>query len=132
MSFARNIGEKLGKATTQRISRKEAEGMWQKLTGLKLTGTGKSIIAGATGVGIAIEGVSAMTSANHVAKDGTVMADDLANMVNSFRSPGIAGTVDLIDKNTNNYDRFVKENMSKTQSGIDPNVVFALHELRNG
>ena len=31
-----------------------------------------------------------------------------------------------------NYNRFVKENVSRTQSGIDPNIVFAMHELRNG
>lgn len=132
MSKLGEFASKIGKASAKKNPRKEAEGMWQKITGLKLTNTGKSILTGATVVGIGVEAASALTSANHVAKNGTVVADNLANTINVSRTPGIRGTLEQIDSSTENYNRFVKENVSRTQSGIDPNIVFAMHELRNG
>lgn len=122
-------GSKITEKLIEPTSFKQGENIWQKLTGVRLTDTGKKVFAVGSAAFTTFGVVDAVNDAEHIGKTGTMVGEELANTVNSVRSPNLSVAVSKMDKN---MDKYAKENFNNSQSGVDANLVFALHELRNG
>lgn len=111
------------------VAEGEAEGVAQKLFGVKLSKP--AAIVGSLGVASYVVG-SGFMEQNHKGKMGQISASPVANSISSTPSVGIANASKMIEEDPELAEKFGKENISKTQSGVNPELVFALHELRNG
>lgn len=91
-----------------------------KLTGGILAGTG------------AIALTSMIDDGNNTGKLGEIDAGELSNMINFTRSPELEETIDAMDKD----EKYAKERtdsmFSVNTHGAEGDLVFALHNLRNG
>lgn len=115
--------------TFDAVPKDKAKGVMQKLTGIKVAKRAK-VLGIATGAGIALSGT--LSDENHRNKTGEVIGGQMANTINKSVSPGIISVTDAMTKHPELQEDFVNASISDTQSGVDPEIVFAMHELRNG
>lgn len=108
--------------TFEQIPRDDAKDFYSRLTGYQMTK--KAGVMGSIGVVGAIAG-SAALSIDHNANLSNVRGEQLANTINHNVSPGL----DLMLEENN--EEKLNKSFNANQYGVEPNIVFALHELRN-
>ena len=129
----KNSTKKAADFTTSKVFKKvgfdEAEHLTGAIMGIEFTsGAKKAITAGALGYGT----IATISDISHKESAGTISAGQLANTINESVSPGIVKIDDMIQQSPEYADTYASKNLSKTQDGINPEIVFAMHELRNG
>lgn len=124
-----NIGKKALGGLFEKIDPKDATEMYEKISGYKLTK--------AAGIGGTI-GVAGFAAANvglksyHSGKLGDVRGGELPNMVSSNISPNLNNKLEMLEtENAEEAMENIQGSMNTTQYGVEPEIVFALHELRN-
>lgn len=104
----------------EEVPREEAKEFYSKITGYKMNY--KAGVLGSIGIAGAIAGSTAL-EIEHNSRLSNVNADQLANMVTHTVSPTLER--DLED------EEMLQDSLQTSQYGVEPNIVFALHELRN-
>ena len=124
------LGTTVGNALLKEISKNaEKQMLDNKITGVGIK-KGTSLAIGGTLVASSLYG--GYRDSEHIGKAGKISAGNLANTINTVTSPELNDISAILDKNPALQERFAKENLKPSQSGVDPSIVFALHELRNG
>lgn len=108
--------------TFEQIDRKDAKEFYSRLTGYQMTS--EVGILGSIGIAGAIAGQTAL-GIEHDSKLSNINTEPLANMTSSNISPLLEK--DLADGN----DEMLTDSLNTSQYGVEPNIVFALHQLRN-
>lgn len=107
----------------------DADTIGQKVFGIKMTKP--AAIIGSLGVA-AHTASSAFDGMTRKGDMGDIGAGRVANTISSGTSYGLENASRMIEENPDLADRFARENLSDTQSGVDAEIVFAMHQLRNG
>jgi hypothetical protein len=88
------------------------------------------------GIGASIAGyglVSAVGSAKHASRYGEIEGGGLANTVNDTYSANLDTTIANAESNPDEFNNTVlKDNFSVKYANVSPEIVFALHNLRQG
>lgn len=115
----------------QKIDKSDGTDLIGKTFGIELTDSGKIL---ATSAIVGILGGKAFGEEVHKGNLGQITPGQRANMVNESHSPGIVRIQEnLVDpEKPHAQEEIVKKTVSKNQAGVEPEIVFALHELRGG
>lgn len=124
---ANPLGDTILKKTFKKVDKEDADTLAQKVFGIKLTKP--AAIIGSAGV-VAYTVGGAFKNENHKGRMGEIQAEQVVNTISQSTSPGIVDIADRINEDENSVEEIAKTSISKTQSGVDPSIVFALHELR--
>ena len=107
----------------------DADTIGQKVFGVKMTKP--AAIVGSLGVAAYMTS-SAFDGMTRKRDMGDIGAGSVANTIGSGTSYGLENASRMIEENPDLADKFARENLSDTQSGVDAEIVFAMHQLRNG
>lgn len=124
-----DVAKKVFGKMFEQVDYEDADGLFEKALGIKMTKP--ATIVGSTLMAGYVVG-SGLMQENHKGKAGEVYGEGLANSVNHSSSPGVTNASKMIEQDPELEAKFAKENLSRTQSGVDPEIVFAMHQLRGG
>lgn len=108
--------------TFEQVPREDAKEFYSKVSGYQMTT--KTGILGSLGVAGAIAGQTGL-AIEHDSKLGYVEVDKLANTVTHNVSPILEKAI------AEGNEEMLTDSFGKSQYGVEPNIVFALHQLRN-
>lgn len=123
------LPNKIKSALFEDVKPGDADTIGQKVFGVKMTKP--AAIIGSLGVAAYMTS-SAFDDMTRKGDMGDIGAGRVANTVSSGTSYGLENASRMIEENPDLADKFARENLSYTQSGVDAEIVFAMHQLRNG
>lgn len=125
----KDIGKKVLGGLFEKIDPNDATEMYQKMSGYKLT---KAAGIGGT---VAVTGLAAANfglKSYHKGKLGEIKGGELANTISSATSPRLERQLQMLGtEDAESAMTSLQNSMGTSQYGVEPEIVFALHELRN-
>lgn len=125
------INKNLKDPIFERISREDGRDIVEKAFGVRLTKPAKYVLVGGLVSALAYDATKEQV---HKGQLGNITPSRMANMVGQSVSPGLDKIAKQLEETTNPYfqEQIAKKSVSHTQSGVSPEIVFAMHELRSG
>ncbi|AIY85274.1 hypothetical protein U729_3277 (plasmid) [Clostridium baratii str. Sullivan] len=125
----KNKPDKILGGLFEKVDGKNATEMYEKISGYKLNKTAG--IVGALGVtGLAATSIG--FKAYHKGSLGYISGGELPNTVNQSRTPKLMQDLEKIGTPEGaGIQGELEESMNLSQEGVEPEIVFALHQLRN-
>lgn len=123
------LSDKIKSTLFEDVKPEDANTIGQKVFGIKMTKP--AAIVGSLGVA-AYMANSAFDDMTRKRDMGDIGVKPVVNTISSGTSYRLENASRMIEENPDLADRFAKENLSDTQSGVDAEIVLAMHYLRNG